>query len=61
MSDHSHAVCHKVKHRSYTLGSDGRCHRTTAGVVQSSDIRPLSGFKIHLVDLMVKLIVESLE
>jgi len=58
MSDHSHAVCEEGKHQSYVVGSGGRCHRTNLGVVQSSDLRPLSGLELHLVNLLIELTLE---
>jgi len=53
MSEHNHAVCQKQKHQIYMVGSGGKCHRATSGVVQSSDLWPLSEFELHLVDLLV--------
>jgi len=61
MSDHSHAVCQEGNRQSYMVGSGGRSQRTTSGVLQSSDLRSLSGFELHLVDLLVELTVESLK
>ena len=60
MGDHSHAVCQKGKRKSYMVGSRGRCHRVTSCLVQSHDLRPLSGFELHLVNLPLKLTAGSL-